>query len=505
MTLSRRGFVSGGLALMGSAALAEAPLVARRPQARPAEAVIGTGGPDRPVDRIVARPDLGQIIAGSGVGGVTAVILADAATGRVIEGQDMATAMPPASVTKAVTALYALEALGGDHRFVTRVLATGPIVNGVLEGDLILKGGGDPVMDTDDLARLEQDLTARGLTGVRGRYIVDPGPVGAFDQIDPGQLPHLGYNPGVGGLNLNFNRVHFEWQRSGEGYAVTMQARTEAYRPDVSVARMAVVERGSPVFAYEDLGDADGWTVARSALGQNGSRWLPVRRPVHYAGEVFRTLLTGAGVSMPPMEIAAVPDARLELARWGSPPLRNIIRDMLRFSTNLTAEVLGLAASVARGADTTSLAASAAAMNGWLSDRYGVQAAFVDHSGLGEASRISPQQMMRLLCEARDTELPDLLRDIRVVNDAREAIPDPGIDVKAKTGTLNFVSSLAGYVRPQDGAPPMAFAIFSADLVAREAGKLTGQEQPPGASVFNTRAKRMQQAMLRHWARRVVQ
>jgi len=58
-----------------------------------------------------------------------------------------------------------------------------------------------------------------------------------LDEIDESQLDHLGYNPAISGLNLNFNRVHFEWKRAGGGYSIAMDARSELYKPAVTVAR----------------------------------------------------------------------------------------------------------------------------------------------------------------------------------------------------------------------------------------------------------------------------
>lgn len=80
----------------------------------------------------------------AGLGGHSSFVVADAVTGEVLESFSALRAHPPASVTKAVTALYALEMLGPQFRFETRLLGTGPIENGVLKGDLILAGGGRP-------------------------------------------------------------------------------------------------------------------------------------------------------------------------------------------------------------------------------------------------------------------------------------------------------------------------------------------------------------------------
>src|SRR5690606_34676381 len=130
-------------------------------------------------------------------------------------------------------------------------------------------------------------------------------------------------------------------------------------------------------------GAREEWTVARGALGDGGTRWLPVRRPVAYAADVFRTLALSEGIRLPEaVEVAALPEGH-ELARHESAALDALITDMLDYSTNLTAEVLGIAASQALGARPETLAQSARVMRRWLIDRYGVAPRPVDHSGLG--------------------------------------------------------------------------------------------------------------------------
>jgi D-alanyl-D-alanine carboxypeptidase/D-alanyl-D-alanine-endopeptidase (penicillin-binding protein 4) len=133
--------------------------------------------------------------------------------------------LPPASVAKTFTALYALDRLGADHRFETRLLATGPIRGGRLDGDLILLVGGDPVLDTDDLADMAAALVAQGVRQIGGRFLVSGGGLPSVTTIDPSQPIHVGYSPAVSGLVLNYNRVHFEWKRTAGGYHITMDAR----------------------------------------------------------------------------------------------------------------------------------------------------------------------------------------------------------------------------------------------------------------------------------------
>ena len=75
-------------------------------------------------------------------------VVADTQTGEILESHNPLRSLPPASVIKTITGFYALETLGPDFTFETKLITTGPIIDGVLDGDLILIGGGDPTLDT---------------------------------------------------------------------------------------------------------------------------------------------------------------------------------------------------------------------------------------------------------------------------------------------------------------------------------------------------------------------
>lgn len=87
------------------------------------------------------------------------------------------------------------------------------------------------------------------MTRVMGRFLCWRGALPYAEEIEPSQLDHLGYDPAVSGLNLNYNRVHFEWRRVSGNWQTTMDARTDDRVPPVSMARVRIVDRGSPVFA----------------------------------------------------------------------------------------------------------------------------------------------------------------------------------------------------------------------------------------------------------------
>ena len=482
MTFTRRWLIAALLAGAATPALPEAPLRSPRPLRR--------GG-------LAAPPDAASLVEQAALGGATAFVVADARTGRVIESANAALRLPPASTAKAITALYALEKLGADHRFTTRLVATGPVVNGMVQGDLVLVGSGDPTLSTDALGDMAAQLRKAGVKGVTGRYLAYSGALPAIREIDPAQPAHVGYNPALSGLNLNFNRVHFEWKRGAKGYSVTMDARAERFVPPVTMARMQVVARDLPIYTYAGDQGSDSWTVASTALGAAGSRWLPVRHPDTYCAEVFQTLARAQGSTLPTAQmVRTLPDGQT-LVSWQSQDLRQILRDMLKHSTNLTAEALGLAASGA-----PSLAQSARTMTLWANARFGISADLHDHSGLGGASRISPADMVTALLAAdrAGMGLRPILKTARLADKGSgQRNPGQPIMVTAKTGTLNFVSGLAGHASPANGRD-LVFAIYCANHSRRAALPPEDRERPAGGPEWLRRARTLQSRLIERWA-----
>src|SRR6056297_23204 len=162
---SRRGFLAAGVSATAGAALAGAPAVSLRPKLRP-------DGFNRQ-----SAPAAEALIQAARLEGDVSFSVMDVKTGWVLEERAARDGQPPASVTKAVTALYALDALGAGHRFTTRLIATGPVESGVLKGDLILAGGGDPTLDTDALADMAAALKQAGVREVTGAFRVWGGAV----------------------------------------------------------------------------------------------------------------------------------------------------------------------------------------------------------------------------------------------------------------------------------------------------------------------------------------
>jgi D-alanyl-D-alanine carboxypeptidase/D-alanyl-D-alanine-endopeptidase (penicillin-binding protein 4) len=433
-----------------------------------------------------------EIIAAAKLGGDVAFVLADKAGVLTKEQADLA--MPPASVTKVVTTLYALDRLGAEHRFVTRILAVGEMRGDTLEGDLILAGGGDPTLDTDRLGDLAAALAKTGLRAITGRYFFFENALPYHFEIAPDQPDHVGYNPAVSGLMLNYNRVNFVWARANDGWAVEMNAEGARFIPKVRAAKVSIAARDLPLFAYEADKPQETWSVAAQALGKGGSRWLPLRHPAPYAAEVFQTLCAAQGITLPEAQsLADLPENATLMAQDHSAPLAAMLQKMLKYSTNITAEAIGLTASHA-----ANQAQSAQRMTDWAQSKFGIKAVFGDHSGLGPITHCTAGDMVKILRGARDTRtgriLPDLLRETELASSGQRG------RILAKSGTMNFVSALAGYLRL--GEKTLIFVIFAADAPRRAAVPIADREEPKGSSAWTKRARKMQRALLSNWAER---
>ena len=407
-------------------------------------------------------------------------------SGTLLEARGGDKLVAPASTLKVLTSLYALDRLGPDVRFKTRILRAGD--------DLLLVGGGDPTLDSDGLAELAAQSAAAWTGEAPKRFLVYGGALPAIEEISPEQADHLAYNPSVSGMILNFNRVHLSWQAGGEG--LSLQARASKNSPAAYTIRAAAVGQG-PLFSWREEGSREIWAVNRGGLGRAGSRWLPVRRPELYAGDVFQTLCRARGLVLPATAVTALlPDATTEIAVHDSAPLRNILRDMMEYSTNLTAEVVGLQTSGAGD-----LISSARAMQSWA-ESYGItELDLRDHSGMSPDTRISARAMAQVIATiGAKSDLRGLMKHVGL-QDARGRAAEGDLRLFAKTGTLNFVSNLAGF-GTLPGRGEVIFATFISDMARRAATE--GQELPSGVITWTHRAKHLQQQLVDAWVRRYV-
>lgn len=449
-----------------------------------------------------------QIQRNVGLSGVSGWIAIDLDTGKVLDQRQATRAFVPASVAKLPTAAFVLDALGPDYRFETQLRTNGRLRDGQLTGDLVLAGGGDPELSSEALAPLAKALKDRGVSSVKGGFYVDGTALPQLRQIEPSQQVYASYNPAISGLNLNYNRVHLVWDARQGRKDLVVQAESRRLTTPIDGVRVAVASRpGQPLFSLRRQDTEEVWQMSREAFRGRAGRWLPVKRPEAIAGEVFRIIANGQGIRLQPPLMVDRPRKGKVLASHQSRPLSEIVHDMMKHSTNLTAEVTGMAASRSVGLNVGTLKESSAVMNAWAASIAGFPAndpgfKFANHSGLSLDSRASPQRVAQFLLaftrrapKQDKTTFPGGLADYLKPYSMRKYPSDIDYDqlrVIAKTGTMNYVIGLAGYIATP-GGKRLAFAIFSNDVSKRTSAS---QRIDKG---WLKRARRLERALIATW------
>ncbi|HEY1622988.1 MAG TPA: D-alanyl-D-alanine carboxypeptidase/D-alanyl-D-alanine-endopeptidase [Streptosporangiaceae bacterium] len=388
-----------------------------------------------PAGPLPTASGLGSVLSGplsSGqLGPDVYAIVTDPRTGQVLYSRDALQSATPASTAKLATATAALATLGESARFTTRVLSPRP-------GQIILVGGGDPVL------------------------AVNPYPAGDYPQ--PATLADLAASTaralkasGTTSVQLGYDSSLYSGPGLAPGWPasyVTTGNVTDIVPLEVDQGRLNAA--GNP----EDSDDA-------------GNFQPRAAHPAQMAADSFAALLSADGIKVSgPPSARTAPAGASALASVSSPPLSAIVEQMLAESNNVIAENLARHIALATGHPAT-FAGGAAAVTAELR-KLGVSTSFamVDGSGLSPDDAIAPATLAKVLqVVVERPELRTLLAGLPVAGFSGTLAPGGsvfgGIDgtalgmIRAKTGNLASVASLAGVAYDKDGTL-LAFA-FMAD------------------------------------------
>ncbi len=468
-------------------------------------------------------PCEGEMIAGAGfTPDQVGFVVFDPVKGTIVASQNIDQAYIPASVEKVPTLLAGLAVLGPDHRFETAVIGSRKPKAGVLQGDLYLKGGGDPFLTTDDVLNFVLALKDQGLTQVDGGFFFDEGQLPRLAEINARQPAAVPYNPGISALTVNFNIVQLSWYRAPDTGALTGSALSKSDTLDVAAEAITFAPLAEAVskkipYLFDRNSTLTGnvgeqWLLSPD-LPKEGEVRLPVKHPALNAAMIFKRLAADQGLALPDPLPAPAPDDGQVLQLHKSVALDKAAQLILRYSNNLSAELVGLSTSLALGARPTDLAASGARVTQWLQaampkvDWTGFLA--VNHSGLTSDSRMTPRQMMAILSyaqglTAQGIDLYALLAPVKWTGELMEGRDEDATDlvVRAKSGTINFSRALAGYMIT-DGGRRLGFVVFIGDEALRNAydQSMNVDElvEVPGARAWMKRAKALEKALVSRW------
>jgi D-alanyl-D-alanine carboxypeptidase/D-alanyl-D-alanine-endopeptidase (penicillin-binding protein 4) len=376
----------------------------------------------------------------------------------------------PASVMKLVTTLAALDNLGPAHTFKTRVWADGQLVDGVLHGNLVLQGGGDPALTLERFWLLLREVRERGVHDIRGDvlldnqyYLLDPVDPAAFDQA-----PLRPYNAIPSALLVNFNTVNL---RLGVANATPEKNISAKLDPPPGAALTGLINQLQLVESPCN----NGWREKLTSHRENGSLILSGVYPASCADQSIPLNLLSPEDAVSAAFIAlwkelgglhtgkvrsgiADTQARL-LLEFESPPLAQLVRDTNKYSNNVMAKMLFLNLGVARFQAPATWDKSVRAVRAWAAEHAFEMPELVleNGSGLSRIERISATSLARLLNYAATrpayyefaASLPAVGLEGTQKNRMNSS-PSVGLGW-LKTGTLNGARNMAGYVLAPDG------------------------------------------------------
>jgi D-alanyl-D-alanine carboxypeptidase/D-alanyl-D-alanine-endopeptidase (penicillin-binding protein 4) len=390
---------------------------------------------------------------------------------RLVELQPR-TLLVPASVAKLAAVSTAAEAVGWDYQYATRLEATGPITDGVLAGDLLVIGSGDPTIGGragEDFSSWITALRAAGIRRIDGRIIGDDD---AIDEPRP-QLAwawdDLGYPSGAlfGALNYAENRMTVTLTpgpRPGAPVSIGVDPDASS-RPIMN--RVVTGAAGTPQQIWPEQRPGEPFvTIAGSIpLGAAPARLaVAVGDPTIWFASVLRQRLQTQGIAVtgdawdiddvkPPVDRTAAQ----VLFTHRSKPLRDIVQPLLKDSINLYGEAV-MRLNAAPGQIKTNDAALEGftrRLAAWGIPPLALQ--LIDGSGLSRRDTVSPETVLAVLQHMHDpsgsspfvTALPVAGVD-GTLSERMRNTPAAG-NVRAKTGTMSNIRSLAGYVKTRDG------------------------------------------------------
>lgn len=431
-------------------------------------------------------------------GASVAVHIESLIDGHVLFSQQADTRMMPASALKIVTAAVAGERLGWSHRFETRLEGTGPIVDGVLQGDLIVVGTGDPSINAQDLRSAPlfdswaATLREAGIRRVSGRLIGDDH---AFDDEPLGagwawDYLAASYAAPSGALSYNENLVAIRIKPGAEaGAAASFEISPTGH--DLSIeSHVTTVNPGEAATITIDRLPGSSVVRVRGRVPAGAPalvRATTIENPTRYFVEALRLALESRAIRIDngawdiddlPVEAARNAPARRVIASHESLPLSSLVAQMMKTSQNFYAEMLlkavGRTHASAEGVGSTERGRQVVRET---LQQWGVpidSLVMYDGSGLSRynytSARVLTSVLRRMWTDERHrsafaASLPVAGHDgtlgSRMTGDLRRR-------VQAKTGTISNVRSLAGYAETASGAK-LVFAMLANHFTASNA------------------------------------
>jgi D-alanyl-D-alanine carboxypeptidase/D-alanyl-D-alanine-endopeptidase (penicillin-binding protein 4) len=381
----------------------------------------------------------------------------------------------PASVMKLVTSAAALHYLGPEYRFKTEFLYRGQRQNGTIQGDLIIRGGGDPRLTTEELWYIASQIKASGIKEITGNLIVDKH---FFDDYDRApqwdtERTQRPYDAKLSAFALNFNSIAIH-VLPGQYVGNRLNAWLDPAPAYIYLDNNTkTIKRGRNTISARRSEETDGRVKIRLAgrlpvSAEEKTVRLNVENPFRYAAETFRALLNEVGIKIHgTTKIVSTPLFGTQLYEHYSQNLSLILKELNTYSNNFTAEQIIKTIAAERFGTPGSHAEGLKLIKEFLhiSGANTNKVILADGSGLSRNNQMTTAAITDFLktMYLRFDIGPDFLAALRVmgsngINSHRLTNSPARGQIRAKTGTLKGVSTLAGYVATERQI--FAFALF---------------------------------------------
>ena len=408
-------------------------------------------------------------------------------TGNVVLSWNADRLRNPASVEKMVTTLVALDTLGPAYRWKTEVQFLGPVVDGVLNGDIAIKGYGDPYLVTERFWQLLRRIRGEGIDEISGNLLLDDSyfDVGDYDPAAFDREPLRAYNVAPNALLTNFKVVRYFFQPDESRSRVQVRLEPDLDNLDivnqlrVSNGACRGYQRGITITPNDDIS-----RITFSGRFPSGCEIYAMDRTVLSHNEftygLFKSLWQESGGKFSGDWKKTVVDETIEPSlTFESLPLSEIIAKVNKHSNNvmarqllytLAAEKLGPAATESKGRQV---------VREWLSD-HGVDNAelnIANGAGLSRSSRITAEDLGDLLRYAYESPfMPEYLSSLSLSGldgTLSRRFRDSALTGQAhmKTGSMDHVSAVAGYFQARSGQRYIVVTLLNHTDVHRGPGE----------------------------------
>ena len=395
-----------------------------------------------------------------------AVVVQPLDAAEPVLSHNAAAALNPASVMKLVTSFVALNQLGPGYVWTTDIWADGKIADGVLDGDLVIKGHGDPTLTLERMWLLQRELRARGVRHIHGNLVLD---LSHFElpAVDPGAFdgePLALYNTTPGPLVANFNATTLRL-KPDEGQVLIV--------PDIALPGVTLTSR----LVLDDGAECNGWKDAltpaipdserlelvvsgRYPRGCGEQAWaLNLFEPAATFDFIFRGLWAESGGTLTGATLPGMAPGTEPLLKFASEPLTEALTRLNKYSNNLMSRNLFLTLGAERhGAPATLEKAERAVRDALLQRGVPTHKLVLENgAGLSRIERISADALNQLLRAAYNSplfaEFESALPIVAIDGTLKQRFNGSPLSGNAhlKTGTLRDVSALAGYVYTSAG------------------------------------------------------